>query len=161
MRITIESCCRDSKSKQNSIRHATYIVEKTLIEFLADERSKMRLLFDLAWSDPSQLIHSDSTCGPSLLQKEIFSSPGSKSKKWWYLRELPCGRGMHPDDFTSLRSKLPKGSDCNIEVFERSAKVLREAPYVLVSGTKKLDVKNAALMVEDAVQSIQGFRPSR
>jgi hypothetical protein len=150
MRITIESLSRDPKSQLNSLRHANYIIENILTECLADENSKMRLLYDLALSDSCQLIHRDSNL--LLLQKEILSSQASKSKEWWHLYELPCGREMHPLDLSSLRLKLPKGSDCRIEVFGRSVKVSRESPYVLVSGTNQRDVKNTALMVADAVQ---------
>lgn len=151
MRITIESFCRDSKSKMNSIKHANDTVERILVDYLADENSKMRLLFDLASSDQSQLIVRDNKCG-LLLHKEIYDSQGSKSKKWWHLLELTRGRDLHPHDLSSLRLNLPKGSDCRIDVFGRSVKVSRESPYVLVSGTKQLDVKNAALMIEDALQ---------
>jgi len=153
MRITIEPLSRDPKSQLNSLRRANYIIENILIEYLADENSKMRLLYDLALSDSCQLVHRDSTL--LLLRKEILSSQASKSKEWWHLYELPCGREMHPHDLSSIRLKLPKGSDCKIEVFGRSVKVSRESPYVLVSGTKQLDVKNAAMMVADAVRRHQ------
>ena len=75
------------------------------------------------------------------------------SKKWWHLIELMRGRDLHPNELSSLRSNLPKGGDCRIDVFDRSVKVSRESPYVLVSGTKQLDVKNAALMIRDALQT--------
>ena len=61
-------------------------------------------------------------------------------------------RDLHPHDLSSLRLKLPEGSDCRIDVFGRSVKVSRESPYVLVSGTNQLDVRDAALMVEDAAR---------
>jgi hypothetical protein len=148
VRITIECFCRDFTSKLNSIRLANYIIEKSLVEYLADHNSKMRLLFDLALSD--DMIQRDSTSGLLLLQKEFVVG-----QEWWHLYELPCGWEMHPLDLSSLRLKFPKRSDCKIEVFGRSVKVSRESPYVLVSGTKQLDVKNAALMVADAVQRHQ------
>eukprot|EP00985_Skeletonema_marinoi_P008300 scaffold3729_cov86-Skeletonema_marinoi.AAC.1 len=62
---------------------------------------------------------------------------------------------MRPHDLSSIRLKLPKESDCRIEVFGRSVKVSRESPYVLVSGTKQRDVKNAAMIVADAVRRHQ------
>ena len=162
MRITIESLRGDPKSQLNSLRHANYIIEKALVECLADENSKTRLLYDLAFSNSFQLTHRDSTSGLLLLQKEIKGgSHASKSKEWWHLYELPCRWEMHPHDLSSIRLKLPKGSDCKIEVFGRSVKVSRESPYVLVSGTKLLDVKNAALMVSDAVRRHRSIHPCR
>ncbi|KAK1740371.1 hypothetical protein QTG54_009321 [Skeletonema marinoi] len=156
MRITIESLSRDPKSQLNSLRRANYIIEKALVECLADENSKTRLLYDLAFSNSFQLTHRDSTSGLLLLQKEIKGgSHASKSKEWWHLYELPCRWEMHQHDLSSIRLKLPKGSDCKIEIFGCSVKVSRESPYVLVSGTKQLDVKNAAMMVADAVRRHQ------
>ena len=153
MRITIESY---SKSKLNSIKRASRFIEKALVEYLADEHSEKRLLYDLAVSaiDSYQPIQRDSTSG--LLQKEFFSRRGRAFKEWWRLFELPCGRDMHQHDLSILEElKVPKGSDCKIEVFKRSVKVPLASPYVLVSGTKQLDVKNAAMMVADAVRRHQ------
>mmetsp|Transcript_16800 Transcript_16800/g.24998 ORF Transcript_16800/g.24998 Transcript_16800/m.24998 type:complete len:683 (-) Transcript_16800:69-2117(-) len=156
MRITIESLSRDPRSQLNSLRNAYYVIEKALVEYLADENSKTRLLYDLAFSNSFQLTHRDSTSGLLLLQKEIkVGSHVPKSKEWWHLYELPCRWEMHPHDLSSIRLKLPKESDCKIEVFGRSVKVSRESPYVLVSGTKQRDVKSAAMMVADAVQRHQ------
>jgi hypothetical protein len=157
MRITIESLSRDPKSQLNCIRYANRVIEKALVEYLADEHSEKRLLYDLAVSaiDSCQLIQRDINSG--LLQKEIVGSRRA-SKQWWRLFELPCGRDMHPHDLSILEElKVPKGSDCKIEVFKRSVKVPLASPYVLVSGTKQLDVKNAAMMVADAVRRHQRF----
>ena len=158
MRITIECLNRDSQSKLNSLRHANRVIEKALVEYLADESSEKRLLYDLAVTavDSCQLIiQRDSTSG--LLQKEILGCRGAP-KEWWRLFELPCVRDKHPHDLSFFEElKVPKGSDCKIEVFKRSLKVPLASPYVLVSGTKQLDVKNAAMMVADAVRRHQRF----
>ena len=160
MRITIESFCKDSKSKLNSIKHANHMVEKILVEYLADQDSMKRLLYDLSLYASDSLQWRDNNGELLLLHREIHDSQGSKSKEWCYLHELRSGREIHPDDLSSLRSKLPKG-DCTIEVFVQSAKVSREFSYVFVRGTKQLDVMNAALMVKDAVNRLQGCRPAR
>lgn len=155
MRITIKSLSRDPESKLNSIRYANRLVEKSLVEYLACENSEKRLLFDLAVTaiDSCQLIQRDINSG--LLQKDVA---GSRAKQWWRLFELPCGQGMHSHDLSFLEAlKVPKGIDCKIEVFKRSVKVPLASPYVLVSGRENLDVKNAALMVADAVRRHQRF----
>jgi hypothetical protein len=129
--------------------HANCIIEKILVAYLADKNSEKRLLYDLSMSaidSCQQLTQRDSTSG--LLCKEIGHSRASK--QWWRLFELPCDQGMHHGLF--LRElKLPDGSDCKIEVFERSFKVPLASPYLLVSGTKHVDVKNAATIVADTI----------
>lgn len=159
MRITIKSLSKNFSSKLNGIMNANRTIERSLVEYLADENSEKRLLYDLAVSaidSCQQLTQRDSTSG--LLRKEIFGSRASK--QWWRLFELPCEQGMHHGLF--LRElKLPTGSDCKIEVFERSVKVPLAPPYVLVSGTKHVDVKNAAIMVADTMRKHQRFCPCR
>lgn len=164
MRITIEYFGRDSKSKMNSIRHANYMVEEILVEYLADQNSMKRLLFDLSFSATDSLQWRDRNGELILLHREIYDSQGSKSKEWWYLHELRFGQALSPHDLSSLRLILPKGVPkgyCMIEVFGHSAKVSREFPYVLVSGTEQLDVKNAALMVKDVLLRHQGQLPGK
>ena len=158
MRITIKSLSRDFNSKLNGIQNANRSIEKSLVEYLADKNSEKRLLYDLTITaiDSWQRIQRDSASG--LLQKDNIC--GNRSKQWWRLFEMPCERGMHHGLFL-LELKVPKGSDCKIEVFERSVKVPLASPYVLISGTKQLDVKNAALMVADAMRRHQRFCPCR
>lgn len=161
MRITIESFSKDPKSKLNSIRMGNRLVEKYLVEYLACENSEKRLLYDLAVTaiDSCQLIHRDTNSG--LLQKDV-GGMGSRGKQWWRLFELPCAQGMPSHDLSFLEAlKVPKGIDCKIEVFKRSVKVPLASPYVLVRGTEHLDVKNAALIVADAVRRHQRFCPCR
>ncbi len=161
MRITIESLSKDPNSKLNSIRMGNRLVEKYLVEYLACANSEKRLLYDLAVTaiDSCQLIQRDTNSG--LLQKHIGGT-GTQGKQWWRLFELPCGQGMHSHDLSFLEAlKVPKGIDCKIEVFRRSVKVPLASPYVLVSGIKHVDVKNAALMIADAVRRHQRFCPCR
>ncbi len=161
MRITIESFSKDPKSKLNGIRMANRHVETCLVEYLACKNSEKRLLYDLAVTaiDSCQLIQRDIDSG--LLYKDIGGT-GTRGKQWWRLFELPCGQGMHSHDLSFLEAlKVPKGIDCKIEVFKRSEKVPLASPYVLVSGTEHLDVKNVALMVADAVRRHQRFCPGR
>ena len=159
MRITIKSLSKDPKAKLNGIRSANRRIERSLVEYLACEHSEKRLLHDLAACaiGSRQLIQRDIKSG--LLQRE---SPGGirLSKQWWRLFELPCGRGPHPHDLSFLEElRVPKGIDCKIEVFKRSAKVPLASPYVLISGEKHADVKSTALMVADAVRGHQRFCP--
>jgi hypothetical protein len=160
MRITIKTLSRNSNSTLNSIRHANRVIEKILVEYLADENSEKRLLYDLAISatdSRQQLSQRDNTSG--LLCKETFGTQ-AKAKQWWRLFELPCEQGVHHGLF--LRDlKLPKGNDCKLEVFERSFKVPLASPYVLLSGMKHQDVKNAAIMVAYTMQRHQRFCPCR
>ena len=162
MRITIKSLSKDPKSRLNGIRCANRVIEKSLVEYLACDYSEKRLLYDLAAcaiDDSCQLIQRDTSSG--LLQRTVRGGSGAM-KQWWRLFELPCVRDMQSHDLSFLEAlRVPKGIDCKIELFRRSAKVPLASPYVLVSGTKYPDVKSAALMVADALRRHQRFCPCR
>ncbi len=163
MRITIKpKKNRKGKGRRmiSKIRLAISMIEKSLVEFLADKNSENRLLYELAATAKGTLCH-------NLFQRDASSGLLLREhdgvKKWLRLFDLPrCDRGNY-HGFFLLQTKLKhaQGSDCKIEVFERSEKVPLASPYVSICGSKQNEVKSATAMVAETMRRHQRLCPCR
>lgn len=145
-----------------TVGKAIFMIEKSLVEFLADKNSERRLLHELATTAKGSwcrtLFKQDASSGLLLLK----SHDGCKS--WSRLFELPCCEQGNYCDGSFLKELKLKGlesSDCKVEVFERSGKVPLASPYVYVSGSKQKEVKSATSMLVESMRKHQRLCPCR
>lgn len=143
-----------SNSARN-IAQGTSMIEESLVEYISDGNSEIRLLYDLiATAEGSYRFKKNDGWGMLLREYE-----GVKS--WWALFELPY-KGYEGSDgeyhgkfLTRLK---PLSGDCKIELFGDGFGVPLEhaSPFVLIRGTKHKDVKDAVFAARDAMRRHQG-----
>lgn len=141
-------------------RQTVSVLEKSLVRFLADKKSEKRMLYELAATATGKicrdLFQKNEPSGTLLIKYDGV-------KKWLRLFDLPCcDRGNYHGFFLlQMKLKHAQGSDCKIEVFERSEKVPLASPYVSICGSKQNEVKSATAMVVETMRRHQRLCPCR
>lgn len=139
-----------------NIAQGVSMIEHSLMEFISDENSEKRMLYELiSTAEGSYNFKRNDGC--RMLLREYAGI-----KSWWALFELPYkeredGGEYHGKFLQKLRSKLPIPGDCIIELFggDFGAPLEHASPFVLIRGTKHKDVKEAVSMVRHAMKRHQ------
>ena len=136
-----------SSSSQN-VAQGISMIEESLMEFLSDENSEKKMLYELLSTAEGSYNFRRSSCGM------IY-----RDKEWWALFELPyhTNTGQYHGKFlTNFDSEM--SGDCKIELFGDTFGIPLDhaLPFVLIRGTKYNDVKDAALAARDKMRQHQG-----
>ena len=154
MVITIKSSPITS-SAIHDVRKAKRMITASLLEFLCDENSDRRLIYDLALTSTGTFILQKADNGT--VQQECQNS---RRLIWMKALGLPMsnfhGKKLIPHGRFLVQSnwqqKLRRGTSCDIEVygFNHSEPMLAN-PYVLICGDNSHDVTEVAGRVEEAL----------
>lgn len=144
-----------SNSAQN-IAQGVSMIEESLMEFISDENSEKRMLYELISTvEGSYRVHRNDDC--RMLLREYAGI-----KSWWALFELPYKEGeeggvYHGKFLQHSLSKTPLPGDCIIELFgeDFGAPLEHASPFALIRGTKHKNVKEAVSMVRHAMKRHQ------
>jgi hypothetical protein len=140
-----------SASVQN-VQRAYGMIKQSLLEYLSDENSEKRLIYELAMSaNGSHNIHK--TSSGLLLQHH------NGATMWWVVFALP-GKAReecveHHGRF--LQNLEVKDTKCTVELFGKMFKrpLKYVAPYVLISGKEDANVNVAITRVVKAMKKHQ------
>lgn len=150
MRITFAS-----ESVQN-VQRAYGMIKQSLLEYLLDDNSEKRLIYELAMSaSGSHNIHETSS-GLLLLHHNGATA-------WWVIFELPRGAAHHRGSLIVdshgkfLQNLELKDTGCTVELFGNTFKkpLKHVAPYVLISGKEEANVNVAITRVVKAMRKHQ------
>ncbi|KAK1740369.1 hypothetical protein QTG54_009319 [Skeletonema marinoi] len=148
MTITIKCFSSVTQSRPGSnVTKAIDMIEDSIVEFLADRDSEKKLLYELAVrATGSYKFPYDH----GFVQRKYDGV-----RKWCRIIDLPCKwrEGSGGDHEKCLQDlKTLQRNECEIEVFDGKS---RPAPYVMICGAKKKDVKKITSEVFNAVKSHQ------
>ena len=139
-----------------SVAQGISMIEECLMEFVSDENSEKKMLYELA-STAEGSYKFKRNDGLRMLHRD---------KEWWALFELPYkDRGnsgeYHGKFLTRLQPSL--SGDCRIELFGDTFGVPLEhvSPFVLIRGTKHKDVKDAVSIAREKMRRHQNRGPGR
>ncbi len=144
-----------SSSYQN-VAKGISMIEESLVDFISDENSSIRMLYDLMWSaEGSFKVKRNDGC--NMVYREM-----NGIQSWCALIDLPYkereeGKIEYHGKFLT-RLELPLAGDCVIELFgdDFDVPLAYTSPFVLIRGTKHKDVKDAVLQVRDKMKRHQG-----
>jgi len=133
------------------------MIEESLVEYISDGNSEIRLLYDLiATAEGSYKFKRNDGWGMLLREYEGI-------KSWWALFELPYKAkegGKAGEYHGKFLLNLPLQGDCKIDLFGDTfgAPLAHTSPFVLIRGTKHRDVKDAVSEVRNAMIKHQSRR---
>lgn len=149
-----------SEDDNRGLRRARGLVEDSIIDFLNDENSHGRLLYDLA-----------TTASGSINFDHIRTSDGfvlqEKPKRvWTKLIELPYsesnrGRKYHGKFLLprQLKNEMIHGTDCVIRIHAFKFEPIWCEPYILISSHRKEEVIIVAERVDDKLRTFANDKP--
>ncbi len=144
-----------SESVQN-VQRAFGMIKQSLLEYLSDENSEKRLIYELAMSaSGSHNIHETSS--------GLLRLHHNGATAWWVIFELPRG-ARHRSGSLSVESHGKflqtlelQDTGCRVELFGNTFKkpLKHVAPYVLISGKERANVNVAITRVVKAMRKHQ------
>ena len=143
-----------SSSPQN-VAKGISMVEESLVDFISDENSSTRMLYELMWTaEGSYRVKKHDSC--NMVYREL-----NGVQSWLALFDLPykVRKGGHREYHGKFfRLDLQLSGDCTIELFgdDFDVPLAHASPFVLIRGTKHKDVKDAVLLVRDKMTRHQG-----
>jgi hypothetical protein len=158
-RVTIRSEVRSFENR--GLGRARGMVEDSIIEFLNDENSNGRLLYELA-----------TTASGSINFDHIRTSDGfvlqeKPNRVWMKLLELPYaesnkGRKQFHGKFLLPRQsqdEMIHGTDCVKRIYAFKYEPNWCEPYILISGQRKEEVVIVAERVDDKLRTFAADKP--
>ena len=131
-----------SDDGNRGLGRARGMVEETIIEFLNDENSKGRLLYDLATTASGSINFDHIRTSDGFVLQEM------PKRVWMKLLELPYaesngGRKQYHGKFLlnrHLQDEMIHGTDCVKRIYAFRDEPIWCEPYILISGQRKEDV---------------------
>ena len=123
-----------------NVAKAVEMVEESILEFLVDRDTKMKMLYELA-------AKASGSCKLFPCDQGFVRRSYDGEKKWCRVLDFPYkwrkGSGYDHEKWLHHLKTLQR-TDCKIEVFDDSS---RTAPYVLITGAKKKDMQDVAAKI--------------
>lgn len=141
-----------TSSAPQNVAQGISMIEESLMEFVSDENSKKKMLFELlSTAQGSYKVKINDRCRMV-----------NRDNEWWALFDLPYKRyadatGQYHGKFlTQLQSEMP--GDCKLELFGDAFEVPLEhaSPFMLIRGTNHNDTVRAVLVARDKMRQHQG-----
>ena len=155
MRVTITCNNAIMPYSADNVTKAVSMIEQSLVDYLGDQNSVKRLLFELtSTAEGSYAI----TRLPREFQSEgLVLKYDNGEKSWWRLFDLPCkwreGSGDNHDKcLWKLKSMGIKG--CEVQLFGNNS-LVHAAPYIIIMGANLSDVRKTTLKIVNAVKRHQ------
>ncbi len=149
-----------SENENRGLGKARGIIEGSLIEFLNDEGSNSRLIYELMTTLTGNLNREHVLTSNSL----VHHDDPNRSRVWMKLLELPyfAFKGKHRPHGRFLQDyfvqkELTYGTDCSIIVYGFGYKTPAYCdPYILISARKKEEVRIVEERVTEKLRAHQG-----
>jgi hypothetical protein len=144
-----------SASVQN-VKRAFVVIERSIVEFLSDENSKKRLIYDLA-------ISAKGSHNIQETSHDLLLTHHRGVKRWWVIIDLPCMPYSAEDECLYYNGKCLEelelqDTGCRVELFSKrfgNHPPTHAAPYVLVSGKDEANVNVAITRVMKVMKKHQ------
>ena len=149
-----------SENENRGLGKARGIIEGSLIEFLNDEGSNSRLIYELMTTLTGNINREHVLTSNSLVNHD----DPNRSRVWMKLLELPyfVFKGKHRPHGKFLQDyfvqkELTYGTDCSIIVYGFGYKTPAYCdPYILISARKKEEVRIVEERVTEKLRAHQG-----
>ena len=130
-----------------NVEQGISMIEESLMEFLSDENSEKKMLFELL----------STAQGSYYVKRNHGYGMIYRGKEWWALSELPYHIESGKRHGKCLTNKRMPG-DCKMELFGDifGVPLKHASPFVLVRGTTHKDVKDAVSVLRDQMRQHQG-----
>lgn len=150
-----------SEDGNRGLRRARGMVEDTIIEFLNDENSNDRLLYDLATTASGSINFDHIRTSDGFVLQEM------PTRVWMKLLELPYaesngGRKQYHGKFLlhrHLQDEMIHGTDCVKRIYAFRDEPIWCEPYILISGQRKEDVVIVAERVDYKLRTHAADKP--